>query len=160
MSVCDTKPIYTHHFSNMHSKRWILNEHEMNICHSIVLGIKTCKCRIFLNCDYDPNSYTRRQALARVWIVPDSFNFLIMEFTVLLWTFNTRNCFISFPRSVPHNSISEFYGQFLGLHGRDYALTCPVNCGNIYRKVFLYQSCPINLIGHRWTPIKCHSSVS
>ena len=41
-----------------------------------------------------------------------------------------RNCFIPFPRSMPsHNSISEFHGQFLGLHGRVSTLTCTVNCG-------------------------------
>uniref|UniRef100_UPI00358E9D0B DCC-interacting protein 13-alpha isoform X3 n=1 Tax=Myxine glutinosa TaxID=7769 RepID=UPI00358E9D0B len=34
----------------------------------------------------------------------------------------------------PHHSISEFYGQFLGLHGGVSALTCTVNCGTLYRK--------------------------
>ena len=47
-----------------------------------------------------------------------------------------RNCFIRFPWSVPpHNSISEFYGQFLGIHGGVSALTYTVNCGTLYRKV-------------------------
>ena len=32
---------------------------------------------------------------------------------------HSRNCFIPFLSFMPpHNSISEFYGQFLGLHGR------------------------------------------
>ena len=36
---------------------------------------------------------------------------------------HSRNCFIPFPRSIPpHNSISEFCRQFLGLHGRVSAL--------------------------------------
>ena len=43
---------------------------------------------------------------------------------------HTRNGFIPFPGSMPpRNSISEFYGQFLGLHGRIFALACTVICG-------------------------------
>ena len=38
----------------------------------------------------------------------------------------------------PHNSISEFYGQFLGFHGGGSALTCTVNCGTSYRKVCFF----------------------
>ena len=49
---------------------------------------------------------------------------------------HSRNCFVPFPRSIPpHNSISEFYGQFLGPHGGVSALTGTVNCGTLYRKV-------------------------
>ena len=74
-----------------------------------------------------------------VWVVPHSFHFIMMELTVLLETFNTRNCFIPFPRSMPpHNSIYKFYGQFLGLHGRVSALTCTVYCGMLYRKVCFF----------------------
>ena len=101
-------------------------------------------------------SLVGRPAIRRVWVVPHSSHFLKMDLTVLLGTFNTlRNCFIPFPRSMPpHNSILEFYLEFLGLHGGVSALTCTVNCGALYRKVFLSQSWPINWIGHRWTPMK------
>ncbi|KAJ8415237.1 hypothetical protein AAFF_G00009350 [Aldrovandia affinis] len=33
------------------------------------------------------------------------------------------------------NSISEIYGEFLGLHGLGFALTCTVNCGTLFRQV-------------------------
>ena len=76
--------------------------------------------------------------LGRVCIVPYSFSFLMMELAVLLENFqHSRNYFIPFPRSMPpHNSISEFYGQFLGLHGRVSAPIYTVNCGTLYRKVY------------------------
>ena len=46
-----------------------------------------------------------------------------------------------------HNSISESYGQFLGLHGGVSALTWTVNRGTFYRKVcfFLNQIQSIKL---------------
>uniref|UniRef100_A0A8C7DB23 RAD54 like 2 n=1 Tax=Oncorhynchus kisutch TaxID=8019 RepID=A0A8C7DB23_ONCKI len=54
---------------------------------------------------------------------------------------HSRNCFILFPRYMPHhNSISEVYLQFLGLCGIVSALTCTVNCGEL----FLSKSCPNN----------------
>ena len=90
-------------------------------------------------------SLVRQPARGRVWVVPYSFHFLMMELTVLLGTFNTRNSFIPVPRSIPpHSSISEFYGLFHGLPGRVSALTCTVNCGTLYRKAFLSKSCPTN----------------
>ena len=54
---------------------------------------------------------------------------------------HSRNYFIPFPRSMPtHNYISEFYGQFLGLHVRVSALTCTINCGTLEKCV-----CPDNV---------------
>jgi len=35
----------------------------------------------------------------------------------------------------PLNYISEFYGQFLGLHGGVSAVLCTANCGTLYGKV-------------------------
>ena len=68
-----------------------------------------------------------------------------------------RNVLVPFPRSVPrYNPVSELYGQFLRPHCLVFALTCTVNCGTFYidRCVCLSKSCPINLIYHRWTPMK------
>ena len=67
---------------------------------------------------------------------------IIMELIVLVETFNTLEIdFITFPRSIPpHNSISELYGQFLGIHGEVSALTCTVNCGTLYKKVCFFLS--------------------
>ena len=49
--------------------------------------------------------------------------------------------FIPFARCMPHhNSISEIYGQFLGLHGISSALSCTVNCGTLYRQVCFFQN--------------------
>ena len=61
---------------------------------------------------------------------------------------HSRHCFIPFPRFIPpHNSISEFYRQFLGVHGGVSALTCTVSSGTLYRKVcfFLNNVQPIEL---------------
>ena len=47
-----------------------------------------------------------------------------------------RHFLVPFPRSVPrHNPVSELYRQFLQPHGLVLALTCTVNCGNLYRQV-------------------------
>ena len=54
---------------------------------------------------------------------------------------HSRNCFIPFPRSMPpHNSISDFYREFLGLLGGVSTLTCTVNCGTLHRKVCFFQN--------------------
>ena len=86
-------------------------------------------------------SLVERPALGRVWVVPDFFNFPMMETAVLLETFNTIiNCVIPFPRYMPHHStLSEIYGQFLGQHGIVSALTYTVNYGTLYRQVFVFQ---------------------
>ena len=56
---------------------------------------------------------------------------------------------VPFPRSVPqHSPVFEFYGQFLRPHGLDFALTCTVNCGTLYRHVsmpFQIMSNQLNL---------------
>ena len=65
----------------------------------------------------------------------------MMGLTVLSGTINMRNCFIPLPRSMPpHNSISEFYVQFLGLNGGVSDVTCTVNCGILPGKVCFFQS--------------------
>ena len=51
---------------------------------------------------------------------------------------HSRNCFIPFLRCMLlHNSLAEYYGQFLGLHWVS-ALTCNVNCGTSYGKVCFF----------------------
>uniref|UniRef100_UPI00358EF1F0 myelin protein zero-like protein 3 isoform X3 n=1 Tax=Myxine glutinosa TaxID=7769 RepID=UPI00358EF1F0 len=47
---------------------------------------------------------------------------------------------------LPHNSILEFYGQFLGLHRRVSALPCTINCGTLYRKQELQEKYPELLV--------------
>ena len=43
---------------------------------------------------------------------------------------------VPFPRSMPqHNPVSELYGYFLRPHCLDFALTCTVNCGTLYKQV-------------------------
>jgi len=85
-------------------------------------------------------SFVRWLALGRVWVVPYSFHFLMMELTVLLGTFNTREIVLHpHPGSMPpHNSISEFNRQFLGLYGGVFALTCTFNSGTLRRKVCIF----------------------
>ena len=46
-------------------------------------------------------SLIRWPAQGRVWVIPFSLHFLMVEFTVLLGTLNTINGFIHFPRSMP-----------------------------------------------------------
>ena len=36
-----------------------------------------------------------------------------------------------------HNPVSELYGHFLLHHGLDFALTCTVNCGTLYRLIYI-----------------------
>ena len=100
-------------------------------------------------------SLVRRPAWGRVWVVPYSLHFLMMEFSVLLGTFNTleivlypslNRCLITI--------LSQFYGQFLGLHGRVSALTCTVNCGTSCRKVCFFinvQSIELSTGGLNWS---------
>ena len=46
-----------------------------------------------------------------------------------------------FLRSVPqHSPFSELYGQLLRPHGLDFALTCTVNCGTVYRQVCAFPN--------------------
>ena len=81
-------------------------------------------------------------ALETVWVVVYYFHCWMMELTVLLGTFNTQDIVLyPSPDLCLLNSIMEFYGQFLGVHGRVSALTCTVNCGTFHRKVcfFLYH---------------------
>jgi hypothetical protein len=48
---------------------------------------------------------------------------------------------VPFPRSVPrHHPVSELYGQFTWPHGLVFALTCAVNCGTLYRQVYLFPN--------------------
>ncbi len=52
-----------------------------------------------------------------------------------------RKFSVPFPRSVPqYDPVSEFYRQFLGLHGLVCALTCTVNCGTLYRQVCAFPN--------------------
>ena len=63
----------------------------------------------------------------------------MMELTVLLGTFNTLEIVLYFPPDLCHLTIlSEFYRQFLGLHGGVSALTNTVNSGKLYRKVCFF----------------------
>jgi hypothetical protein len=64
--------------------------------------------------------------------------------TVFLGTFNAAGFLAPFPRSVPqHDPVSELYGQFLCPLGLVFALTCTVNCGTLYRQMYLSKSCSI-----------------
>jgi hypothetical protein len=72
-------------------------------------------------------------ALGRVWVFPCFFPFANGDLCALGNFQHSRNCFILFPRYMPHhNSISEVYLQFLGLRGIVSALTCTVNCGELF----------------------------
>ena len=87
-------------------------------------------------------SFVRQPGLGRVWVVLYYFHFLMIELThCVLGNFqkNSRNRFIPLPRFIPpHDSISEFYGQFFGLPGGVSALTFTVNCGTLYKKVCFF----------------------
>ena len=75
-------------------------------------------------------------SLERVLVVPNFFHLRMMEATVFLETFNAADIFlVTFPRSVlRHNPVSKLYRQFPRPHGLVFALTCPVNCGTLYRQ--------------------------
>ena len=52
---------------------------------------------------------------------------------------HSRNRFLHQPRSMPlHNSVEEFYGQVLGLHGGVSALTCTDNCWTLQAKMCFF----------------------
>ena len=101
-------------------------------------------------------SLARQPALERVLVVPNFFHLRMMEATVFLGTFNAAEMFWYTSPDLCLDTIlfSELYGQILWPNGFDFALTCTVNCGTLYRQVCLSKSCPINWIYHRWTPIK------
>ena len=65
-------------------------------------------------------------------MVPDIFHLWIMEATVFLGTFNAAEMFLY------TQPVSELYRQFLRSHGLIFALTCNVNCGTLYRQVFVF----------------------
>ena len=101
-------------------------------------------------------SLVGRPALGRVWVVPYPFHFLMMEFTVLLGTFNTQEivlypspdlCLLTIlPRNYTDSSM-----DFLVVS----ALTCTVNGGTLYRKVCFFLNHVQSIeMAHRWTPIK------
>ena len=52
-----------------------------------------------------------------------------------------RHFLVPFPISVPrHNPVSELYRQFLRPHSLGFALTCTVNCGNLYRQACIFPN--------------------
>ena len=80
-------------------------------------------------------SLAGRPALGRVLVVPNFFHLRMMEASVLGDLQCCRHFLVPFPRAVPrHDPVSELDGQFLQPHGLDFALTCTVNCGTLYRQ--------------------------
>ena len=86
-------------------------------------------------------SLARQPALGSVLVVPNLFHLRMTVNTVLGDLQCCRHFLVPFPRSVTrHNPVSELYRQIHRPHDLVFALTCTVNCGTLYRQVWVFPN--------------------